>query len=190
MNLLKNGMSFDLGLHTSDYGNEIAISSSIFDLQKKFTLVLIYEYLDESLVLLKRRLCWQIDDVIYLRSLLLTDKTASGSIISQKAKKAIEEWNMADVMLYDFFNATLWEQIDKEDNFFIELELFKKRRNQIDSICGNKNLQEGNDTTFRFANFTDSFLDSSLAPRANAKEICSKMAMTDVDYLEYFRDEQ
>ena len=181
MNLLKNGMFFDLGLHTSDYENEIAISSAIFELKKKFTLVLIYEYLDESLVLLKRKLCWKIDDIVYFSSLLPQRNVARNFGVSRAAKDAIEMWNKADFMLYDFFNATLWQQIRNEENFPTELARFKARRNEIEIHCKKGGADRGN-MNFNFVNYNETW---SLGTR----DICSKMGMTDGDYLEYFRKE-
>jgi galactosylceramide sulfotransferase len=179
MNLLKNGMFFDLGLHTFEYEKEIAISSAIFDLQKKFTLVLIYEYLDESLVLLKRKLCWEIDDIVYLGSRFSQRSMETNFTISRAAKDAIGKWNKADFSLYDFFNATLWEEIRNEGNFSAELAQFKARRQEIEINC-EKSEVDRREMNFNFVNFNDT---RSLGTR----DICRKMAMTDSDYLEYFR---
>lgn len=184
MNLLKNGMFFDLGLHTSEYEDEIAISTAIFELQRKFTLVLIYEYLDESLVLLKRKLCWEIDDVIYFSS-LLQHNTARNFTISREAKDAIEKWNKADFMLYDFFNATLWEDIRNEQNFSMELANFKARRREIEIHCQNRGINKGN-IGFNFVDFNET---QSLEAQNKVKDICRKMGMGDSDYLGYFRKE-
>ena len=60
-------MSFDLGLEHSSYSNEEKIQEFIDKLKKQLDLVLINEFIDESLVLLKRLLCWSLDDIIYLR---------------------------------------------------------------------------------------------------------------------------
>ena len=43
------------------------IKKHINDLAEKMNLVLIMEYFDESLVLLKRELCWDLDDVVYFK---------------------------------------------------------------------------------------------------------------------------
>jgi hypothetical protein len=42
-------MSFDFGLNQTDYGNSAAISEFISRLDEDFILVIILEYLDESL---------------------------------------------------------------------------------------------------------------------------------------------
>lgn len=189
MNLLKNGMFFDLGLHTSKYEDEIAISSAIFDIQKKFTIVLIYEYLDESLVLLKRKLCWEIDDIIYLGALLPHNTPNRDLNVSHAAKEALARWNMADFMLYDFFNATLWQQILNEEGFDAEVARFRKRRKEIEVHCAKIESFYGT-MTFDFVNFNDSQSSETHGPQGvKLKDICAKMAMKDSDYLEYFRKE-
>lgn len=43
------------------------IKKHIDELAEKIDLVLIMEYFDESLVLLKRELCWDLDDVVYFK---------------------------------------------------------------------------------------------------------------------------
>ena len=43
------------------------IQKHIDELAEKIDLVLITEYFDESLVLLKRELCWELDDVVYFK---------------------------------------------------------------------------------------------------------------------------
>ena len=53
--LLKNPALYDLGLHTAYHGNLTAVDNYIRFLHKEFDLVLLMEYFDESLVLLKRR---------------------------------------------------------------------------------------------------------------------------------------
>ena len=176
MNLLKNGMFFDLGLHTSDYDQEIAITSAIFDLQKRFTLVLIHEYLDESLVLMKRKLCWDTDDVIYLRS-AFPQLPSPDITLSLRAKEAFSKWNKADWMLYEFFNATLWESIRSEEGFYSEVRNFKDRQKEIGLYCSG-NFKETQSFALAELNFTS---------RAKAKDVCEKMAMSQEDYLQYFR---
>lgn len=43
------------------------IKKHVDELAEKIDLVLIMEYFDESLVLLKRELCWDLDDVVYFK---------------------------------------------------------------------------------------------------------------------------
>lgn len=52
------------------------------EMDEELDFVLIYEYLDESLVLLQRMLCWQLEDIIYLKS----DIASNNFTISKKTK--------------------------------------------------------------------------------------------------------
>ena len=61
------GQTFDLGLQHKYYNDPVMIKKHIDELEEKIDLVLIMEYFDESLVLLKRELCWDLDDVVYFK---------------------------------------------------------------------------------------------------------------------------
>ena len=60
-------MSFDLGLEQKSFTEDEKISEFVDELSKKLNLVLIADYFDESLVLLKRLLCWDLEDIIYVK---------------------------------------------------------------------------------------------------------------------------
>jgi hypothetical protein len=60
--LLENNMAFDLGLDKSASHDDVDELISRMD---TWALVMITEYMDESLVILKRTMCWSIDDVAY-----------------------------------------------------------------------------------------------------------------------------
>ena len=60
-------MSFDLGLEQKSFTEDEKISEFVDELSKKLHLVLIADYFDESLVLLKRLLCWDLEDIIYVK---------------------------------------------------------------------------------------------------------------------------
>ena len=60
-------MAFDLGLEQESFSNEEEIAKFIENISKSFELVLIAEYFDESLVLMKRMLCWDSEDIIYVK---------------------------------------------------------------------------------------------------------------------------
>ena len=60
-------MAFDLGLEQENFSNEEEITEFIENISKRFDLVLIAEYFDESLVLMKRMLCWDFEDIVYVK---------------------------------------------------------------------------------------------------------------------------
>ena len=119
---------------------------------KIFNFVLISEYFDESLVLLKRSLCWDLEDIIYIPM-----KTGTNPLLKmQYGRKMIEKHQTmapGDYALYNFFNKTLWDKINvQEKDFLEEVEFFRKVQGNVKSFCEAvyKNLQPDNIATLIF----------------------------------------
>ena len=55
-------MAFDLGLNKDSTEAEVDALIAMLD---TWTLVMLTEYMDHSLVLLKRKMCWSLEDVAY-----------------------------------------------------------------------------------------------------------------------------
>ncbi|XP_071841479.1 galactose-3-O-sulfotransferase 3-like [Apostichopus japonicus] len=65
--LLHNGQMFSLGFDTYTQSNdEDAVAKKISQLDLELDLVLINEYYDESLIILKKMMCWQFEDILYI----------------------------------------------------------------------------------------------------------------------------
>ncbi len=62
-----NQLLWDLGLNTTQFKNLTAIKEKVKELETTMDLVLIAEYFDESLVFLQDQLCWDIQDLTYLK---------------------------------------------------------------------------------------------------------------------------
>eukprot|EP00058_Branchiostoma_floridae_P021883 XP_002607373.1 hypothetical protein BRAFLDRAFT_69779 [Branchiostoma floridae] len=115
----------------------------IKELEYDFTLVLLLEHLDESLVLLRRLMCWEMQDILY-------DKTPSNN--ADYAYKSytptaqelanLRRWKAVDYLLYDTFNKSLWRKIAIQGpDFYQELRYFKKLREDVNFYChGNHTL--------------------------------------------------
>ncbi|XP_066910241.1 galactose-3-O-sulfotransferase 2-like [Clytia hemisphaerica] len=143
LNLIKNGQFFDLGLSTTDYHRNNVIHQAIQELYDKFTLVLIYEHLDESLILMKRKFCWQLDDIVYLKFHYTNENTWNDHEMSEDLKNKVRKWNQADMKLYRFFNDTLWTQIGYEGkDFWKDFTEFKQLQLNIEKECLSKNKHE------------------------------------------------
>ena len=100
--------------------------------------MMLMEYFDESLVLLKRQLCWKMEDILFFK--LNEQVQKERQHISNHVRGQIKKWNLADVLLYDVFNQTLWQKIMKEGtDFFEDLSIFKKEKEAMKNKC----LQKG-----------------------------------------------
>jgi len=136
LNLIKNAQFFDLGLSTTEYHRKNVIKMTIQELYEKFSLVLIYEFLDESLLLMKRRLCWQLDDILYLKFHYTNHDQWNRKEVPDELRERIQKWNQADVYLYEFFNKTLWKEIEYEgEHFWKELDEFKRSQRAMETNC-------------------------------------------------------
>ena len=69
------------------------------------------EHYDISLAVMVLKLCWDIDDAIYLK--VNAQAKQKGLKLSEQAKKTLYSLNEPDYVLYDHFNKTLWKTVDE-----------------------------------------------------------------------------
>ena len=99
---------------------------------------MIMDYFDESLVLMKRMLCWEIDDILYMKLNERRD-TDKGPPLSKIVKENIRRWNKADVSLFNHFNATFRRKVKMEGaGFEKDLFAFRRRKLEIEQMCFNR----------------------------------------------------
>ena len=79
-------------------------------LKDDFDLVMIMEYYDISLALLMIKLCWSIEDVIYLK---VNAQAKSHIQLSDNAIDTLYKINRPDYLLYTFFNETFWRTVEE-----------------------------------------------------------------------------
>ena len=97
---VKNHLAFDLGY---DGGN-------LDEVVKRFQFVLISDYFDESLVLMKEQLCWSWHNLIYIKFKLsyLKEKL----VFTPEQTEAILKWNSRDEELFQAFNQSFWKRAE------------------------------------------------------------------------------
>ena len=183
INLIRNPALFELGLDAKYHSNSAVVRNYIQFLQKEFDIVILMEYFDESLILLKRRFCWKMHDILYFK--LNERREKDKQELSTKAKERILEWNWGDALLYDSFNQTLWKMIKEEGTgFFNDLAEFRKELQSIKKSC----LQEGNFLTKPYAGR----LVQGYALKANLSkeltETCNRMITNEIPYLDHHRE--
>ena len=115
--------------------NKSAIDLYIQRLDKDFHLVLIAEYFDESIILMRRMLNWNMKDVFY-RSLHIRGWDRKNTLPKPHDRSKFRKWAAVDYALYDFFYKRLWQQIKEAgSDFFEEVLYFKKVRAEVDDFC-------------------------------------------------------
>ena len=135
-----------LGLSEDKLDDSKAVDSKIQQLSNELDLVIITEYLDESLVLLRRLLCWTFDELTYVSKNIRSSSYQYN--LTKSEQDLIRQRNKADVKLYNHFNKTLWTKIKKYGKSAFERDLKEFRYHQeklnrrcvSDEIDGNSRL--------------------------------------------------
>ncbi|XP_071952417.1 uncharacterized protein [Antedon mediterranea] len=132
--LASNGQLYDLGLDHRFLSDEPTLNYKIHQLEHEFDLVMIMEYYDESLILLKQTLCLDYEDILYLKK--GARKDTKRFVVTPKMREKMKTWNRYDVKLYNHFNETFWRKVNaNRQQFNTELEEFRKRQDEITTIC-------------------------------------------------------
>ncbi|CAC5387063.1 GAL3ST1 [Mytilus coruscus] len=140
---MHNRMSLDFGLKAKDFDNETAINEYMRSLDQDFALVIVTEYFDESLVLLKRILCLNLKDVLYIPLNVNTRKKREPIKVSEEDKFNIRKYNHADFKLYQYFKDKLIKQLDKSGhNINHEVQNFKSIRKSVMNFCNERKSEK------------------------------------------------
>ena len=135
-------MAFELGFPTgfprgtvNQTKNETFIDEWLEMLDSKFDIILIVEYFQESIVLMRRTFGWNIKDIMYNRQNTTPVRHAVGPVDPQLVRR-YKAWSRVDYKLHYHFNRTLWRKIaDEGDDFWNELAYFKSALNQTNMFC-------------------------------------------------------
>ncbi|KAK6466343.1 galactose-3-O-sulfotransferase 3-like [Huso huso] len=130
-----NTLLFDLG-GENDHSpaDDSYITGFIKQMDEIFSLVMISEYFDESLVLLRRLLSWDLEDILYVK---LNMRTPESKLkMSPDLPGKIRKWNSLDAKLYDYFNATFWKKLQALGLDCVEKEVDLLRQAQDRLIRG------------------------------------------------------
>ncbi|CBY18636.1 unnamed protein product [Oikopleura dioica] len=172
----KNYMSFDLGLeHESESASYI--ESAIEELEQTYHFVLLTDYFEESLILLKELMCMTDEDLVYLQLKTRTERVAVDPVLSEK----IRSWNKLDTAIYDHFLAVFNEKIKAFGTTRMAQEVMKLRRN-IAAV--KQQCVESVDTQREHSWIQRNVL------RKGSPEHCRKMNWGEVKYGDHIRELQ
>ncbi|XP_043926733.1 galactose-3-O-sulfotransferase 2-like [Protopterus annectens] len=132
----KNFLAFDFGfLEFGNYSEEV-VNYTISRIESMFDLILISEYFDESMILLKNTLCWEYEDVLSFKQNSRSNKTKHS--LSEQVKLNATKWNWLDWEIYVYFNKTFWEKIDTNigrQKMQKELKELKRKQKDLMETC-------------------------------------------------------
>ncbi|KAI0210989.1 Galactose-3-O-sulfotransferase 2 [Lamellibrachia satsuma] len=135
-NSTRNKMATFFGLPRG-VNDQAAGDALIRLIDEKFDLVLIMERIDESLVLMKRRLCWSTKDILYLPLRVENYKGKTNGKEENKEHLIVRhrKWSTIDYAMYDHFERKLQAQIVVEKNLDDEVTTFRQVRNRTVNFC-------------------------------------------------------
>ncbi|XP_075993754.1 galactose-3-O-sulfotransferase 2 [Genypterus blacodes] len=135
-NILAFDFGFDNNVATDTAYLEARVDLAIRFTERDFHLILISDYFDESMILLKHALCWSLDDVV---SFTLNKRSAQSRHppLPSTADK-IKRWNALDYRLYQHFNTTFWHKVDHlvgQERMRREVSELRELRSRLAQTC-------------------------------------------------------
>jgi len=172
----KNYMTFDIGNDVS-VDDDAIIDQKIAEMDEVFQFVLLTDFFDESLILMKAKLCWDWDDVVYVKFKMRTEEAKA--TINPTLAEQIKSWNRADFKLYEHFNTTFWQTVEHfgKERMEAELEEFRVKQKEAEHEC----IQ-----AYEPFKKKPWILGAKLRPRPSEK--CKQLAWSETVYGEHIRE--
>ncbi|XP_072176991.1 galactosylceramide sulfotransferase-like [Diadema setosum] len=134
----RNGQLYDFGFDQRCDENLTKIKEKIKELAMEIDLMMINEYYDESLILLRKLMCWEYKEILYISQAVRSKSHRYP--ITEETKQRIISWNAGEIMLYDHFIKTFWEKVQEYGNSFgQDLAHFRALRRNVKNECIKKN---------------------------------------------------
>ncbi|KAG2468062.1 G3ST2 sulfotransferase, partial [Polypterus senegalus] len=116
----RNLLWFDFGFnHNANFSLKVA-QAGVDEIQQSFHLILLAEYFDQSMVLLRDALCWPLDDIVTFR---LNFRSKDTRRLSVEQEERLKQWNAMDWYLYQSFNKTFWQRVERFGNSRMDQEV-------------------------------------------------------------------
>ncbi|XP_019639691.1 PREDICTED: galactose-3-O-sulfotransferase 2-like [Branchiostoma belcheri] len=117
----------------------------IKQLDQWYTFVIISEYYDESLVMLRRRLCWGLFDILHANKKVNKQHNRQEYVpLTVKQLENHRRINTIDLRMYDFFNRTFWRSVEQETRkgFWEEVTYFKEVVKRVNTFCSKRTKEK------------------------------------------------
>lgn len=108
---LKNLLFFDFGYDNMLNAEDPTVEKNIKTIAERFHLVMLTEHFEESLILLKDHLCWNMEDLLFFK--LNSRKESTVSKLTPELRQKALDWNGVDWKLYQYFNRTFWHKVEQ-----------------------------------------------------------------------------
>uniref|UniRef100_A0A8C4XHF9 Galactose-3-O-sulfotransferase 4 n=1 Tax=Erpetoichthys calabaricus TaxID=27687 RepID=A0A8C4XHF9_ERPCA len=158
-----------------------------FDHNQSFSLILLADYFDQSMVLLRDALCWSLDDMITFR--LNSRSTVARKHLSRAQEDQVKQWNAMDWYLYQHFNKTFWQRVESFGKSRMDQEVasLQARRKELENLCI---LQVRNGEQNKYGQARILGYDLNLNLSLPDKERCLRMILTELQYTDLLDKKQ
>uniref|UniRef100_H3A8T6 Galactose-3-O-sulfotransferase 4 n=1 Tax=Latimeria chalumnae TaxID=7897 RepID=H3A8T6_LATCH len=185
----KNLLWFDFGFDNNANFSQHYLMAAIRNIEDNFNLILLSEYFDESMILLKDALCWELDDVMSFKLNFRSNDTVEK--LSLQARKKLAAWNYLDWQLYVYFNKTFWQKVEQygKEKMKQDVQLLQRKRDELMKVClqGSRpveasQIEDQNIRPFQFgmAKILGYKLNTDLSP--SLREKCLRMILPELQY--------
>lgn len=131
--VVKNSQMYDLGMPFDLMDDEEIVNRTILALDKLLHFVMVLDYFDESLILLRDLLGMSTQDILYFksnfRSPTVTKLTDNAVQLNATTYKSVQRWLRADYLLYNHFKTKL-EHMMKDHRSYLDKEIAKLKASQ------------------------------------------------------------
>ncbi|XP_072182206.1 galactosylceramide sulfotransferase-like [Diadema setosum] len=166
----RNGQLYDFGFDPKYDENLTKIEEKIEKLGREIDLMMISGYFDESLILLRKLMCWNYTDILYISNGVRSKSHRYP--ITEETEQKIRWWNAGDVMLYDYFNKTFWRKIQEYGNRFSQdLAHFRALKGDFEDECITRNATDKDDRR-----------EDKFVLKRNSTKFCNDLLRGDVPY--------
>jgi hypothetical protein len=104
-------------------------------IESELYLISILELLDESSVLLKRKMCWSIQDVLHIHTHRSRNKKQAEAELRNQSESIHKGMSQMDYKLYNFFKNKLLQEIQQESDFDEEVQQYKVLNSRLVALC-------------------------------------------------------
>ena len=114
------------------------INAFVKHIDSEMDFVMITDRMDESLVILKEYLGWNMTDIVYLNRMVSSKPKVP---MSEETKARILKYQVIDARIYDHFNASFQQHVEKigREKVASQVREFQEMREAFENKCFNKN---------------------------------------------------
>ena len=177
--LVKNPVTYDLGFPTWK-DNETLVNNILRKVKEDFHLVMISDYMAESLIMLKNELCLDFKDIVYFTKNRRADRLRQQIRNITTARIHVKGWNNIDYRIFEYYNATFWKKVREGGTKFQEdVKTLKDKNKWLRKMCPHSRRHFDNAQSLFPILGSKSKKESKTF---NLRSFCENMFRSEIDY--------